>query len=76
MFAKHITSEEVVEAARAIAAESGQDIVINESDVIVDASTMHYGMKAKNPLDSVKWYSKRSPDGTSPLSEPQSYIAT
>ena len=32
--------------------------LLQESDVIVDFSTMHYGMKEKNPLDSVRFYSK------------------
>ncbi|KAF8905721.1 hypothetical protein CPB84DRAFT_1745279 [Gymnopilus junonius] len=34
---------------------------ISISDVIVDFSTMHYGMKDKNPVDSVRFYSKRLP---------------
>jgi hypothetical protein len=35
---------------------------ITSNDVIVDFSTMHYGMKDKNPLDSVEFYSKRHPN--------------
>lgn len=31
---------------------------LQESDIIVDFSVMHYGMKAENPLDFVKFYSK------------------
>jgi len=38
---------------------------ITSNDVIVDFSTMHYGMKDKNPLDSVEFYSKRHPNGIS-----------
>lgn len=34
---------------------------LSEDDVIVDFSTMHYGMKEKNPLAYVKFYSKRNP---------------
>jgi deoxynucleoside triphosphate triphosphohydrolase SAMHD1 len=30
--------------------------------VIVDLSPMHYGMKDKNPLDFIKFYSKNFPD--------------
>lgn len=33
--------------------------------VIVTFSTMHYGMKDKNPLDFVKFYSKNWPNGMS-----------
>lgn len=33
--------------------------------VIVTFSTMHYGMKDKNPLDFVKFYSKNRPNGMS-----------
>lgn len=36
---------------------------LTEDDVIVDFSLMHYGMKEKNPLDFVKFYSKRNPNG-------------
>lgn len=32
------------------------------SDVIVDLSPMHYGMKEKNPLDSVMFYHKNDPN--------------
>ncbi|KAF8351698.1 hypothetical protein F5887DRAFT_88 [Amanita rubescens] len=35
---------------------------ITSNDVIVDFSTMHYGMKDKNPLNSVEFYSKRHPN--------------
>jgi hypothetical protein len=35
---------------------------ITPNDVIVDLSVMHYGMKDKNPLDSVEFYSKRRPN--------------
>ncbi|KAI0030397.1 hypothetical protein K488DRAFT_35067, partial [Vararia minispora EC-137] len=33
-----------------------------EDDVIVSLSTMHYGMKDKNPLDFIKFYSKKRPN--------------
>lgn len=35
---------------------------LEAKDVIVDFSSMHYGMKDKNPLDFVKFYSKRNPN--------------
>ena len=42
---------------------AGDGEQLEVKDVIVDFSTMHYGMKEKNPLDFVKFYSKRSPNG-------------
>ena len=35
---------------------------LREEHVIVDVSEMHYGMKEKNPLRFVKFYSKKHPD--------------
>lgn len=35
---------------------------IQPEDVVVDFATMHYGMKAQNPLERVKFYSKTSPN--------------
>ncbi|KAF7324433.1 hypothetical protein MVEN_02641100 [Mycena venus] len=35
---------------------------LTPDSVIVDHTTLHYGMKDKNPLDFVKFYSKRNPD--------------
>ncbi|KAF8623166.1 hypothetical protein AX17_007522 [Amanita inopinata Kibby_2008] len=35
---------------------------LTANDVVVDFSIMHYGMKDKNPLDSVEFYSKRKPN--------------
>jgi|SRR5579863_6210888 len=36
---------------------------LTSDKVIVSFSTMHYGMKEKNPLNYVKFYSKNWPDG-------------
>lgn len=35
---------------------------LKEDDVIVDFSVLHFGQKEKNPLDSIKFYSKHSPN--------------
>lgn len=35
---------------------------LTSDDVIVDFSIMHYGMKERNPLDSIEFYSKRRPN--------------
>lgn len=32
--------------------------------IIVDFSPMHYGMKEKNPMENVRFYSKREPNST------------
>ncbi|TFY67525.1 hypothetical protein EVJ58_g1575 [Rhodofomes roseus] len=37
---------------------------LNPEHVIVDISMMHYGMKDKNPLDTVSFYSKHKPDNS------------
>jgi deoxynucleoside triphosphate triphosphohydrolase SAMHD1 len=36
---------------------------LRAEDVVVTMSTMHYGMKDKNPLDYVSFYTKRRPNG-------------
>jgi hypothetical protein len=42
---------------------SSEDIEdLTKENVIVSFSTMHYGMKEKNPLDFVKFYTKREPN--------------
>ncbi|THV00010.1 HD-domain/PDEase-like protein [Dendrothele bispora CBS 962.96] len=38
-------------------------------DIIVDFSTMHYGMKEKNPLDKVMFYSKSRPNQCYPAQD-------
>ncbi|KAF8075760.1 hypothetical protein FPV67DRAFT_1648910 [Lyophyllum atratum] len=70
-FKEHITPAAIVKAARALPGEGGGEggkggegrgRGLREEDVICDFSLMHYGMKEKNPLDYVKFYSKRHPD--------------
>lgn len=41
--------------------------LLQESDVIVDFSIMHYGMREKNPLDFVRFYSKYNMNCRCPL---------
>ncbi|KAJ6544294.1 hypothetical protein B0H19DRAFT_1170253 [Mycena capillaripes] len=63
IFYRHITRERIVEAAIRVAKQENTDVDLTEltpDSVIVDHSTMHYGMKEKNPLDFVKFYSKRN----------------
>ncbi|KAG6827134.1 hypothetical protein H0H92_013083 [Tricholoma furcatifolium] len=69
VFRENITSTRVFEAARREldARDGGKEegaprSVLEEDDVIIDFLMMHYGMKERNPLDFVKFYSKTHPD--------------
>ncbi len=64
LFREKVTSKRIVEEVqrRAVSDPLPQNILeLTEDDVIVDFSTMHYGMKDENPLKYVKFYTKRSP---------------
>ncbi|KAK2463864.1 hypothetical protein APHAL10511_004169 [Amanita phalloides] len=71
-FRENVTPARIVEEAKKAAAKLDKKDNDNEdppdyqslalNDVIVDFSTMHYGMKEKNPLDSIEFYSKRRPN--------------
>ncbi|KAH7927042.1 HD-domain/PDEase-like protein [Leucogyrophana mollusca] len=61
----YITPERIVEVARSKSLTGIDHKVATQltpQHVIVDLSPMHYGMHNKNPLDSVSFYSKHSPD--------------
>ena len=60
---QHITPKSIVEAAKSLLADTDFENIhaLDPKHVIVDLSTMHYGMGDKNPLDSVKFYSKHNP---------------
>ncbi|KAG5637909.1 hypothetical protein H0H81_002737 [Sphagnurus paluster] len=65
---EYITPEKIVAAAKALPVP-GDDASISilagtlsPDNVICDFSLLHYGMKGDNPLDSVKFYSKRHPN--------------
>ncbi|KAJ7683564.1 hypothetical protein B0H17DRAFT_1205071 [Mycena rosella] len=63
LFRERITRERIVEEARRLAAQDRTNIDLTEltpDSVIVDHAMLHYGMKDKNPLDFVKFYSKRN----------------
>ncbi|KAJ7916305.1 hypothetical protein B0H13DRAFT_1998218 [Mycena leptocephala] len=65
VFDKRITRERIVEEARRLAVQEGTDVDLTDltpDSVIVDQNMMHYGMKEKNPLDFVKFYSKHHPN--------------
>ena len=53
---EHITPERIAAAAR------GMGTPITADDVIVDLTTMHYGMYEENPLHFINFYSKSMPN--------------
>lgn len=59
---QHITPESIAKAAQALSPAPGAGGVVSADDVIVDMSTMHYGMGARNPLNYIKFYSKHNPN--------------
>lgn len=54
--AEHVTPRRIVEAAGELKGAEG----LSEQDVIIDLQTIHYGLEERNPLDAVRFYSKRS----------------
>ncbi|KAG5647814.1 hypothetical protein DXG03_007737 [Asterophora parasitica] len=70
VFKESITPANIVEAARALNPTDDEDGTktralannLKEEDIICDFSLMHYGMKEDNPLDFVRFYSKRQPN--------------
>lgn len=65
------TPESIVEAFRAVYTEDSNlhradvDALAKEfgpKHVIIDITERHHGMKNENPLDFMKFYSKRHPD--------------
>ncbi|KAF9474925.1 HD-domain/PDEase-like protein [Pholiota conissans] len=75
LFRKHVKPEHIIAAIQGsaeypISAIEGYDALLaspeakklEKADVIVAFSTMHYGMKEKNVLDFVKFYSKSKPN--------------
>ncbi|KAG6908133.1 hypothetical protein DXG01_005961 [Tephrocybe rancida] len=66
IFERYMTPQKIVDAAKTLTSEDESVrrtvSTLTPEDVICDFSLMHYGMKEKNPLDFVKFYSKRHPD--------------
>ena len=67
LFRTHITAARIAEACRALSiiptpADDGDSSTLQESDIVVSFSMMHFGMKEKNPLDFVRFYSKHDPN--------------
>lgn len=63
LFKEYITPQTILEATKKHPDADFLNISgLTVDDIIVDFSTMHYGMGAKNPLDCVKFYSKSMPN--------------
>ncbi|KAJ2912276.1 hypothetical protein MD484_g8137, partial [Candolleomyces efflorescens] len=60
----YITPERIMEKVRKAFDEEGciDRLTLKADDIIVDLTTMHYGMKEHNPVDFTKFYSKKHPD--------------
>jgi len=65
LFEREVTPETIVAAAQSlpIFQEYPECHDLAPDHVIVSHSLLHYGMKEKNPLDNVKWYSKDAING-------------
>ena len=67
LFKKYITAARIVEACRALSvattpADDGDSSSLQESDIVVSFSLMHFGMMEKNPLNFIRFYSKHDPN--------------
>lgn len=68
---QYFTPAKIVSAAKELARDPASGLSspehgaesLTQEDVLADFCTLHYGKKDKNPLDTVKFYSKRSPNG-------------
>ncbi|KAF9446805.1 HD-domain/PDEase-like protein [Macrolepiota fuliginosa MF-IS2] len=64
LFKENVTGKKIVEEVKRLATRDSPSETLpdlEDDDVIVDFSTMHYGMGEENPLKYVKFYSKRTP---------------
>ncbi|KAF8665672.1 hypothetical protein AX16_000125 [Volvariella volvacea WC 439] len=63
LFEENVTPERIFEATKALAKSNDSLKMddLNVDDIIVSHVVMHYGMKDRNPLDQVKFYSKANP---------------
>lgn len=76
-FKSRITPEVIVEVAKkkflsqpslSGAGPNPEDVAnLKPEHVIVDINVIHHGMKENNPLDFIRFYSKRKANGTPPL---------
>ncbi|KAL0063992.1 hypothetical protein AAF712_009060 [Marasmius tenuissimus] len=64
VFKRHVTSLGIYQAIQdePLVSLKVDEEELEAGDIIVEFTTLHHGMKERNPLDSVKFYSKYSPD--------------
>ncbi|KAF8318219.1 hypothetical protein DL93DRAFT_2095395 [Clavulina sp. PMI_390] len=60
-----LTADSIVEEAMAVAPSEAKSVGLNKDDIIVDFSALHMGMKDRNPMDCVMFYSKHAPNKAS-----------
>lgn len=68
-WANALTVDNIVKEAQAMAfsgtlSTSKEAIELKADDVIVDFSALHMGMKDRNPMELVHFYSKNTPKST------------
>ncbi|XP_029108030.1 deoxynucleoside triphosphate triphosphohydrolase SAMHD1-like [Scleropages formosus] len=59
-----VTQEELLRLANSVAQakpRTGTDVNLQAEDFIVSVITLDYGMKGKNPIDNMRFYSKKYP---------------
>ncbi|KAF7979517.1 hypothetical protein HWV62_42088 [Athelia sp. TMB] len=66
-FQERDVCREYITPERIAAAAQGMGTPITADDVIVDVTTMHYGMYEQNPLHFINFYSKNMPNNMSML---------
>ena len=64
--------EEIVSAAKSHKPENHEEQAaleeLSTQHIIIDEAVLHYGMGNSNPIDKIRFYSKRKPQGTRPPS--------
>ena len=69
---KFFNPEAIVSAAKSHEPENDEEQAALEElstrHIIIDQTVLHYGMGKSNPIDKVRFYSKRTPQGIPPPS--------
>ncbi|KAL5636735.1 hypothetical protein ACGC1H_000640 [Rhizoctonia solani] len=60
---KLLTPEKAAEVVKTIEMPEGADADLVAEDIAIDMTLIHLGMKDKRPVDLVKFYGKRNPNG-------------
>ena len=69
---KFFNPEAIVLAAKSHEPENDEErdtlVELSTQHVIIDEAVLHYGMGSNNPIDTIRFYSKRKPQGMHPSS--------